>query len=133
MSDSRLLGPWIRRFLLERLKRNLSPNTQRSYRDAVALLMPFVSKKLRRPVDQLAMTDLNAELVRSFLADLEITRNCGITTRNQRLAAIHALAQFVGMHSPEHIAWSGQIRGVPFKKTGKRPFPIWKSRRWMRY
>ncbi len=123
MSDSRLLGPWIRRFLLERLKRNLSPNTQRSYRDAVALLMPFVSKKLRRPVDQLAMTDLNAELVRSFLADLEITRNCGITTRNQRLAAIHALAQFVGMHSPEHIAWSGQIRGVPFKKTGKRPVP----------
>ena len=125
MSDISPLGPWIRRFLLEHLvgERNLSQNTQRSYRDTVALLMPFVSKKLRKPVDELTVTDLNAELLRSFLADLEITRNCGITTRNQRLAAIHALAQFVGMHSPEHIAWSGQIRAIPFKKTGRRLIP----------
>jgi site-specific recombinase XerD len=125
MSDTSLLGPWIRRFLLEHLvgERNLSPNTQRSYRDALALLMPFVSKKLRKPVDELTVTDLNADAVRSFLADLEVTRGCGITTRNQRLAAIHALAEFLGLHSPEHIAWSGQLRAIPFKKTGKQPVP----------
>jgi len=125
MSDVGLLGPWIRRFLLEHLvgERNLSKNTQRSYRDALALLMPFVSKKLRKPVDELTVTDLNGDAVRSFLADLEVTRDCGIATRNQRLAAIHALAEFVGLHSPEHIAWSGQLRAIPFKKTGKRPVP----------
>src|SRR5438094_1268041 len=124
MSD-RLLGPWIRRFLLEHLvgERNLSQNTQRSYRDALALLMPFVSKKLRKPVDQLTVTDLSGDAVRSFLADLEVTRGCGITTRNQRLAAIHALALFVGLHSPEHIGWSGQLRAIPFKKAGKKPVP----------
>src|SRR5215831_13582571 len=96
MSDISSLGPWIRRFLLEHLigERNLSKNTQRSYRDALALLMPFVSKKLRKPVDELTVTDLNADAVRSFLADLEVTRNCEISTRNQRLAAIHALAKF---------------------------------------
>lgn len=123
MSDIGLLGPWIRRFLLEHLvgERNLSTNTQRSYRDAIALLMPFVSKKLRKPIDELTVTDLNADAVRSFLADLEVTRGCGIATRNQRLAAIHAFAEFVGLHSPEHIAWSGQLRAIPFKKTGKRP------------
>src|SRR5262249_1065506 len=38
-------------------------------------------------------------------------------TRNQRLAAIHALARFIGEHSPEHIAWCGQVRSVPFKKA----------------
>ena len=44
--DDGLLGAWIRRFLMEHLvaERNLSRNTQRSYRDAFAQLMPFVSR-----------------------------------------------------------------------------------------
>jgi integrase/recombinase XerD len=45
------------------------------------------------------------------------------TTRNQRLASVHALASFVGEHSPEHIAWSGQIRSIPFKKASKAVIP----------
>jgi integrase/recombinase XerD len=61
--------------------------------------------------------------VRLFLADLELGRRCAITTRNQRLAAVHALARFVGEHSPEHIAWCGQIRSVPFKKGSKTVVP----------
>jgi hypothetical protein len=37
MSDLTLLGPWVRRFLLEHLvaERNLARNTQVSYRDAL--------------------------------------------------------------------------------------------------
>ena len=37
MKDEKLLGPWVRRFLLEHLvaERNLSRNTQASYRDAL--------------------------------------------------------------------------------------------------
>src|SRR5881409_1046305 len=109
MRDTALLGPWIRRFLLEHLvgERNLSRNTQRSYRDTLALLLPFITIKVRKPVDQISATDLSADRVRLFLADLEETRGCSIATRNQRLAAIHALARFVGLHSPEHIGWSG--------------------------
>jgi len=39
-----LLGPWVRRFLLEYLvsERDLARNTQRSYRDTLKLLLPFV-------------------------------------------------------------------------------------------
>jgi site-specific recombinase XerD len=33
------------------------------------------------------------------------------------LAGIHALARFVGKHSPEHVQWCGQIRLIPFKRT----------------
>jgi site-specific recombinase XerD len=61
--------------------------------------------------------DLSADLVRAFLTHLEQSRGCATTTRNQRLAAIHALARFVGEHSPEHIAWCSQIRLIPFKKS----------------
>ncbi len=43
-------------------------------------------------------------------------RHCTITTRNQRLAAIRALAGFIAAHSPEHIAWCGEIRRIPLKK-----------------
>jgi integrase/recombinase XerD len=103
MSEFVLLGPWIRRFLLEYLigERNLSLNTQRSYRDTLTLLVPFVGNKRHKPIDRLSVTDFGAEHVRLFLAHLEESRRCGITTRNQRLAAIHALAGFIGLHNPE--------------------------------
>ena len=41
MSDGHLLGRFIRRFLLEEVvaDRNLTLNTQRSYRDSIRLLL----------------------------------------------------------------------------------------------
>ena len=125
MNDHTLLGPWIRRFLLEHVvaERNLARNTQHSYRDAVGLVIPFVAKARKKPVDRLDVIDVSADLVRLFLADIETSRHCSIATRNQRLAAIRAFASFVGEHSPIHIEWSGQVRSIPFKKTGKAVVP----------
>lgn len=121
MADRQLLGPWIRRFLLEHVvnERNLARNTQLSYRDALALLMPFISAQLHQPIDRLTIEQLSPELIKAFLAYLEQTRGCSIATRNQRLAAIHALAGFIAQHSPEHIAWCGSVREIPFKRTAK--------------
>jgi integrase/recombinase XerD len=121
MVDHSKLGPWVRRFLLEHMvaDRNLSKNTQRSYRDTLALLLPFAAKEQHKQVDQLLVEHLTVEVVRSFLQHLEEVRSCCVATRNQRLAAAHALACFIGEHSPEHVAWCGQIRSVPFKKTAK--------------
>jgi integrase/recombinase XerD len=118
---SSTLGPWIRRFLLEHLvgECNLARNTRLSYRDALSLLLPFVSRNLHKEIDRLTVEDLSADQVRRFLADLETGRHCSIATRNQRLAAIHALARFVGEHSPEHIEWCAQVRCVPFKRTAR--------------
>src|SRR4030088_3511392 len=62
MSERECLGPWLRRFLVEYIvtERNLARNTRTSYRDTFSLLLPFVSRKLRKPVDQLAVRDLRA-------------------------------------------------------------------------
>ena len=119
MSDATWLGTWIRRFLLEHLvgERNLARNTQRSYRDTLTLLIPFLAAKLHKTVDRLTVIDLSADLVRLFLTHLEESRQCSIATRNLRLATLHAFARFVGERSPEHIVWCGQIRAIPFKKT----------------
>src|SRR5882724_12037978 len=91
MSDLTMLGPWVRRFLLEHLvsERNLARNTQRSYRDTLTLLIPFVAAKADKSVDRLNVVDVSADLIRLFLAHLEESRQCAITTRNQRLASIH--------------------------------------------
>jgi integrase/recombinase XerD len=121
MRDRNLIGPWIRRFLLEHLvaDRNLTSNTQASYRDTLLLLLPFVSRARRVPIDRLIINDLSPSLLRSFLEHLEKERGCSGATRNLRLAAVHSLAKFIGMRSPEDLAWSSDIRAVPFKKTQK--------------
>lgn len=121
MSNTEMLGPWLRRFLLEYLvsERNLARNTQRSYRDMLVVLLPFMAKNLTKPVDQLRVLDLSPKLVRAFLSHLEEKRHCVTGTRNQRLGALHALARFVGEHSPEHIDWCAQIRAIPYKKASQ--------------
>lgn len=69
------------------------------------------------------MVDVSAQIVRELLAEIETSRGCSIATRNQRLAAIHALSRFVGKHSPEHIEWCTQVCCVPCKKTNQAVAP----------
>jgi hypothetical protein len=119
MPDTSLPGPWVRRFLIEHLvsERNLARNTQRSYRDALRLLLPMIARCVRKPLDRLALTDLSPDRLRRFLGELEEKRGSAISTRNQRLAAIHDLARSISVHAPELVEWCGQIRIVPFKKA----------------
>jgi integrase/recombinase XerD len=121
MSNRTLVGPWIRRFLMEHLvsERNLARNTQASYRDTLVLLLPYLKRAAKVPIDRLAIDDISPLQVRRFLEHLEKERRCSGATRNLRLGAIHSLARFIGMHSPEHLAWCTEIRAIPFKKTAK--------------
>ena len=125
MNDNTLLGPWVRRFLLEHLigERNLSRQTQLSYRDTLRLLLPFVAGQCHQSLDQLSVEQISAVHVLGFLHHVEEVRHCTTATRNQRLAAIRTLACFIAAHSPEHIAWCGDIRRIPFKKTTQAVVP----------
>ena len=123
MPDNRTLGPWVRRFLEEHLvsERNLARNTQLSYRDTFALLLPFASASARKPVDRLAVRDLGPGIVREFLQHLEQERGCSPQTRNQRLAAVRSFVRYVAGRCPEHVEWCGQIRAIPLKKAAPAP------------
>lgn len=125
MDKHELLGPWIRRFLLEYLvrERNMSANTQQSYRDALRLLLPFIAARTRKELDRLQIEDMSADAVRSFLKEIEEQRKVSVQTRNQRLAAIHSLARFIAELSPQHVAWYGEIRTVPFKRASRGLVP----------
>jgi integrase/recombinase XerD len=123
MPDLETLGPWLRRFLCEHIvtERNLARNTQKSYRDTFNLLLPFVSRKLRKSVDRLAVSDLTSKHVLEFLAHLEDERECSVQTRNQRLAAVRAFARFVASRDAAHVEWCGHIRNIPAKKATPQP------------
>jgi integrase/recombinase XerD len=122
MSKDALVGPWVKRFLLEHLilERNLSMNTQRSYRDTLALFLPFASARKKKPIERLEVAALSREVIRDFLDHLEKSRSCSVRTRNQRLAALHAIARFIAERSPEHIAWCNEVRSVPFKRFARK-------------
>jgi site-specific recombinase XerD len=119
MTDTALVGPWIRRFLLEHLvgERNLARTTQQSYRDTLRLLLPFIARRDHMAVDRLGIEDLSPDQIRAFLREVEEQRGCAVATRNQRLAAIRSLAQFIGLGSPEHVQWCGEVRAISFKRA----------------
>jgi len=50
------------------VERNLSRNTQRSYRDTLRLLIPFAADERQTVVDRLAVTDVSADMVATFSA-----------------------------------------------------------------
>lgn len=121
MTKQIFLGSLVKRFLLEYVIsiKNLSQNTQQSYRDVFRVCLPYVANKSNKSVDELTIEDMPSECIKDFLFDLEIRRQCCLTTRNQRLAVIHAFAQFVGLYYPEYVEWCHQIRLIPYKKTEK--------------
>ena len=67
MTDRSSLGPWVRRFLLEHLvdERNLSKNTQQSYRDTLRLLLPFAAIRAKNAIDCLQVDHLTADALRA--------------------------------------------------------------------
>jgi len=118
-----LIGPWVRRFLVEYVmgERNYSPNTQHSYRDTFRLLLPFAARRCRCTVDRLTLAGIKPKTLREFTRHLEQVRHCGPSTINQRLAALRAWARFVAANSPEHLEWSGQIQTIHLKKYASLP------------
>src|SRR5438094_6117627 len=123
MSDNTKLGPWLRRFLLEHLvnERNLARNTQRSYRDTLTLLVPFVGGEAHIPVDRLTIIDVTADRVRQFLRHIEETRRCCTATRKSAVGRAPCAGPLCRGAQPEHLEWAAQMRTIPFKKHEKTP------------
>ena len=77
MTDTDLIGPWVRRFLVEHLvgERNLSRNTQASYRDTLVQLLPFVADSASVSIECLTSKHLTADALRLFLSHVEGERH----------------------------------------------------------
>ncbi len=125
MTNDHLMGRFVRRFLLEELvaDRNLSPNTQKSYRDTIRLLFNFVAERHATDPTRLTVEQLDAALMRSFLVYLEDERGNSSATRNQRLGALHSLFRFIGRLVPELVDHAAQIQAIPLRRIAAPVMP----------
>ena len=67
----------------------------------------------------MTLSQIDDTLVHQFVSWIEYERHCSISTRNQRLAAIHAFFRYVQIESPERLLTCQRILSIPLKKTGK--------------
>lgn len=101
--------------------RGSSPHTIQSYRDAMVLLLRFVSHTKHLDPARLDLSDLQPEEVLDFLNHLETERHNMASTRNVRIAAIHAFFRHVATQYPEHLEQAQRILNIPIKRAGTRP------------
>ena len=103
--------------------RNVSVNTIASYRDAFKLLLTFCDEVKGLKPEKITLLKLTKDLVIEFLIWLEQERGCSISTRNQRLAALHAFFRYIQKESPENLYEIQKILAIPNKRKAKPIVP----------
>ena len=98
-----------------------SRNTIQSYRDAFVQLLEFMHSAYDILPEHLVYSDLTAERIEEFLRHLEEDRKVGITTRNHRLAVIHAFFRYLQYRDPAGFEQCAQVLAVPYKKAPITP------------
>ncbi len=119
MSPTPPLGQLLQSYFLEHLiaVKGLRPGSVRSYRDTIRLLLVFLAAQKRCKITRLTLEDLTLQRILAFLRYLEEDRGNHIRTRNQRLAAIHSLFEYIASRSPEMLAVAQQVAAVPSKRV----------------
>jgi len=97
-------------------QRNFSPNTIKSYRDTLMQYLIFMQEEQRIRPERISFASLTVLSIKDFLHWLETSKNVSITTRNQRLAAIHSFFRYTQTENPEILFESQKILGIPFKR-----------------
>jgi len=109
----------VTKYLTEYLsgQKNLSRNTILSYRNTFSLLLVFMNHMKLIPPEKMEFNKLSAQCIQEFLVWLENERNCSMSTRNQRLAAIHSFIKYVMFVRPDLLHECHQILGINYKKV----------------
>ncbi|CAH2811655.1 MAG: hypothetical protein CBARDMAM_6636 [uncultured Caballeronia sp.] len=88
-------------------QRNLSPNTIKAYRDVFTLLLRFCRDVRGIALERLSLAQIDASLVEAVLDHLANDRHVSVSTRNHRLATLHAFFRYVQSEVPERLLQSG--------------------------
>lgn len=97
-----------------------SRNTILSYRDTFSLLLRFCSEDKAMTIEKITLKTLTRELIGEFLTWLETQRGCAVSTRNQRLSAIHSFFRYLQLEEPGHLFTCQQILSICMKRTARK-------------
>ena len=119
MTRPQPLGLVLHSFFADHLitVKGLRPASVRSYRDTVRLFLVFTAAGKGCKITRLALTDLTFDQVVAFLRHLDQDRGNHARTRNQRLAALHCLFDYIAGRAPEMLATCQQVAAIPVKRT----------------
>jgi integrase/recombinase XerD len=119
MTGPRPLGPLIHSFFLDHLVtvKGLRPASMRSYRDTIRLLLCFIAGDKATKITKLNIEDLTFERLLGFLRYLENDRGNHVRTRNQRLAALHTLFDYIASREPEMLDVCQRVAAIPMKRA----------------
>jgi site-specific recombinase XerD len=122
MTPSQPLGPLLHSFFADHLitVRGLRPASLRSYRDTIRLLLIFIAADKRCKITRLTLEDLTFEQIVAFRRYLETDRGNHARTRNQRLAALHNLFEYIATRSPEMLAVCQRVAAIPTNALRRR-------------
>jgi integrase/recombinase XerD len=119
MTGTGPVGPLLHSYFADHLiaVKGLRPASVRSYRDTIRLLLVFAATDKGCKITRLRLEDLTFERVTGFLRHLEADRGNHVRTRNQRLAALHSLFEYLASRDPELLGTCQQVAAIPMKRT----------------
>lgn len=100
-------------------QKNVSKNTIQSYRDTFKLLIKYCQEMKNIRAERITLDILSSEMLTGFLEWLEKVRKCSISTRNQRLSAIHSFFRYVQVEEPSGLFHFQKVIAIPSKKASK--------------
>jgi len=115
---SLLLSSFLTEYLCS--QKNVSKNTISSYCDTFRLFLTYCRDNQSMHIEKIQISDFSAEIVNRFLDWLVTERGCSLSTRNQRLAAIHSFFKYAQGESPQSLAVCQNVLRVPFSKSPKQ-------------
>jgi site-specific recombinase XerD len=101
-------------------ERGVSPNTIRSYSNTFMLLLDYMDEIKHVKAENVATGHLKRDVVVNFLNWLQERKQCKDSTRNQRLAAIHAFCKYMQYEDVIHLEQWQSILSIKIKKTVRR-------------
>ena len=94
-----------------------TPQTVDSYRYSFILFLTYMQSEHQISADKVDISDLTYKNIVAYLNWLQKTRKNGISTRNQRQAALNSFIRFLMYEFPEHLDEYQKILGIPVKKA----------------
>ena len=119
MTGADPVGPLLHSYFTGHLiaVKGLRPASVRSYRDTIRLLLAFTAADKGCKITRLKLEDLTFDRALSFLHHLEADRGNHVRTRNQRLAAVHSLFEYLASRDPELLATCQRVAAIPMKRA----------------
>ncbi|WP_406542229.1 site-specific integrase [Clostridium ljungdahlii] len=102
---------YVTRYFTNYLDREagFSPNTIKSYRDTFILFFRYIELFRICKINKLNMDILSADNVNDFLNWIEKERQCTVSSRNQRLAALKSFCIYVIREIQKKVTYANRF------------------------